>query len=149
MYLDPYKITHVFCGNFSFLGGRGRGQVGGGCLYSGAGRAGYSKRSCPLVWARMHVKLRGASSTTSKKQLWCLIISPHVYMLYVYDVFFRSLFVFLCCLGSQPRRCCTTRGASLNDFNKPIKERGARGSPSHTSPRRARWRLCHRQTALT
>ncbi len=83
MYLDPYEIAHVFCGNFSLF-----------CFWGWGGRGGgYSKRSCPLV----RVALISARSIlyNVKKQLWCLIFSTRLHALRVRSFSFRSLFVFV------------------------------------------------------
>lgn len=116
MYLDPYEIAHVFCGNFSLFCFRGRGGRG----------AGTQKRSCPLV----RVALIPARSIlyNVKKQLWCLIFSTRLHALRVRSFSFRSLFVFLCRSGSQRRSCCTTRGASSMTSSTSQSKKGARGS---------------------
>lgn len=119
MYLDPYEIAHVFCGNFSLF-----------CFFGMGWEGGYSKRSCPLVWVAL-IPARSILYNV-KKQLWCLIFSTRLHALRVRSFSFWSLFVFLCRSGSQRHCCCTTRGASsMTSSTSQSKEEahGALGPP--------------------
>lgn len=81
MYLDPYEIAHVFCGNFSLFCFWGRGGRGGGYLKK------KKKKKKELSTSVSCVNTCAEHPLQRQKNNSGALYSPHVYMLYVSDHF--------------------------------------------------------------
>lgn len=133
MYLDPYEIAHVFCGNFSlfcFLGWEG----GGGVLKQKLSTSATCDNTCAE-----HPLQRQKKTTT---------LVP--YILHTFTCFTCPIIFFLIAVCLSLSFGVTTALLLYHSwcffydfFDKPIKERGSRGSRPSTLPGKERW--CHKQ----